>query len=201
MRYALRVFIVFVLCFAPASTVLAQDFDDIPAVCDPAYWLDVYAVQLFSVQDFTQLADLIGSAFTTALDCGDDWLTLAIDLIFGTNVLPAATTTNGLDPEDGILTPAEAEFALENIFIDMTVANQYFCEAEQFDESDLEGLEEFGDIADFLTIDATCADNTLGMECAITMTMNFEGVEDTFTESATFAVQDGKLCTEVMGDF
>lgn len=195
MRSTLRILIILALCLLPLNTALAQDFDDNgSALCDPEYFLSVYAIQLFTVQDLDQLITVLGNGFTTLLDCGGEWFELLLNMFFPqAQPTPPHPAVEVFDPNDGVLTPAEAEFAIESIFTDTATTNLYFCPAEQLDPTDFEGIEDF---ADSLSIDATCQDDPEGMRCSVSFTTVLDGVEDNFTEETIFNVENGKLCAE-----
>lgn len=186
MKRLMLVILAFALAVVPTGTAFAQDGSGIPPFCDPERVLQRLMFQAENVEDFDDATFFLQNAGQALIECGPFWLQAAIESIAG--MLMGQPPMNGtgvnLNPNDGVLTSEEAEFALRAAFAgDFADANQYLCPDEQLDDDD-------STIGEIVIDELSCAPQGVDMVCDVTLSV--EG--DTFEQTVTFEVEDGKLC-------
>ena len=189
---------VFALMLSPTASAFAQTQPPGPSGCDPELFLNELVSRLTFVIELQDLGDVIMFAAETTSLCMEEWLTMLLgpDIMnmFPPELVPplpgggiedGSPTTSPGNPNDGVMSPEEAEFVLTTAFGgDFATANQYICLAEQLDESDIPP-------AGSLTLDRVkCAAVEDTMSCSIEGSISGEALNDT----VTFQIENGKLC-------
>lgn len=188
MAKKLAIFLLVMIAALPAGNVIAQDAQPLPAECEVEVALNELEFRLENLQTFEDAAELIDFLATLVANCSDAWLDKFFDAILDA---PAPKDETALDPDDGILTEAEAVFAIEAAFNgDIETANQYICPDEQILPEEAEALPP--NMETLITIEG-CTANGDRMHCEITFTFEGMEIENSFMPF-DFSIVDGKLC-------
>lgn len=176
----------------PSAPLLAQDPVQSDDPCDPNATLNEFLERFSEIQDLDQLVEQLAWAGERVMLCWDTWLNLLIEQLMGAQSfmppLEPAPFEGSLSPDDGVLTPAEAEFVIQIAFSgDLETANQYLCADAQLTPEDM--------LDDVFLESVSCVQTTDDiMTCTVTVTSTTLGTQ---TDSIDFQIVGGKLCEEV----
>lgn len=185
-------FLVALVSLIPMGGVFAQSPDEdteLPFYCELDYIVDELTFLAEDVDELQDLTYLIEFFVTTLVDCAEPLFNVLLDELETLLEIDDDPDTpeplSNFDPNDGVLTEEEAEYALNSAFGgDLETANQYLCEDEQVDQDEFNAL---GEVT-VNSIDCTPIGST--MSCVFDVVTSSIALNQT----TTFDIVDGKLC-------
>lgn len=189
MKRILIFILVMIITLLPSGAALAQEANQtpepLPLQCEPEMIMQTLNDLMINLDDALEVVMYL---VETLAGCVQPWLNMLFETLLFSNMPSVIEPPSAFNPNDGILTPGEAEYAIGLALMgDLDGANAFFCVTNQLQEEDmLEPLspEEF-------TVDCTAGDGT--MTCQLDAT--YQGAP--FNVPLTFEVIDGKLCEQL----